>query len=384
MSIRFFHTSDWHIGTTFHNHDHYEGISDYIRDSRTETVGKIAQNAEEDKVAFILVAGDVFANDSVGDGFISSLLDSMGKYRGKWIMLPGNHDKYQGNRGVWYRFKKEIDRKGFDNILIVSESSPIPLEECSVTVLPAPRRYTHEAGDTTAWFNDGESREGYFRIGLAHGSVDSVPGGIIKKTRAEEAKLDYLALGDWHDFNEVNERTYYPGTHEFIPPAKKDYFHGGYLDISIASPKAMPSVKQVPVGKYFWHSVDCKIYDNPDEINKCLDSKRPKIAEKDSIVKINLSGSINLSNKKVVDDILKEKKSQFACLIAPPDELTVAPTPDELENKEWGRLFKDVAKELKDDYEKAEKEDDKKMINRALLMLIDEWENADRGIKERE
>ena len=115
---------------------------------------------------------------------------------------------------------------------------------------PLTQRITYD--DTTGFFDTAETPPGYHRIGLAHGSVSGIlQEGIdssnpIAPTRAASARLDYLALGDWHGHLRVDERTWYAGTHE------QDRFRandpGFMLDVTLTEPGAVPAVEAVRVG----------------------------------------------------------------------------------------------------------------------------------------
>ena len=52
------------------------------------------------------------------------------------------------------------------------------------------------------------SSEGAFRIGLAHGAVTDFTdaGANIPPDRDRSARLDYLALGDWHGRMQIGPR----------------------------------------------------------------------------------------------------------------------------------------------------------------------------------
>ena len=105
-------------------------------------------------------------------------------------------------------------------------------------MLAAPLTQRHTYDDVTQAFDLMESEAGRVRVGLAHGSVTGrLPDTIdatnpIAADRAARARLDYLALGDWHGCLRVDERCWYAGTPE------QDRFRGnepGYvLDVRIA------------------------------------------------------------------------------------------------------------------------------------------------------
>ena len=122
-------------------------------------------------------------------------------------------------------------------------------------MLAAPLTQRHTYDDVTQAFDLMESEAGRVRVGLAHGSVTGrLPETIdatnpIAADRAARARLDYLALGDWHGCLRVDERCWYAGTPE------QDRFRGnepGYvLDVRIAG-GAVPEVERVALGRYRW------------------------------------------------------------------------------------------------------------------------------------
>src|SRR5690606_4559470 len=89
---------------------------------------------------------------------------------------------------------------------------------CIVLAAPLTQRHTHS--DLTGWFDVEPSDPALIRIGLAHGCVAGIlpsnvdAGNPIAADRAVSARLDYLALGDWHGTRRVDPRTWYSGTPE--------------------------------------------------------------------------------------------------------------------------------------------------------------------------
>src|SRR5260370_2630647 len=140
-------------------------------------------------------------------------------------------------------------------VIIADEPKPIPIGDKAV-VLPAPLLRRRDAADLTDWFNNAVTGDGLVRIGLAHGSVReflpeaSDAANPVALHRAERARLDYLALGDWHGHLQVSERTWYSGTPE--PDCFRLNEPGYVLDVKIESAGASPSVEAVAVGKYRW------------------------------------------------------------------------------------------------------------------------------------
>ena len=237
--IRFLHTADWQIGTQFGQFDAEEAA--HLAEARFETVRRIASEAAERRVDAVLVAGDVFDQQTVSDTVIRRLFGALAGFAGPWIMLPGNHDAALVE-SVWTRAQRLNCIPA--NVRVVLTPGVVLLDElkCAFLCAPLTQRITYD--DTTAFFDQAESPPGYFRVGLAHGSVSGIlQEGIdstnpIAPTRAASARLDYLALGDWHGHFSVNERTWYAGTHE------QDRFRandpGFMLDVTLQEPGAMP------------------------------------------------------------------------------------------------------------------------------------------------
>src|SRR5207245_7183775 len=79
-------------------------------------------------------------------------------------------------------------------------------------ILPAPLTRRHSIGDPTEAMETMETPRGTFRIGLAHGSIrefgsdESSTRNRIATDRAGRARLDYLALGDWHGLVKIDDR----------------------------------------------------------------------------------------------------------------------------------------------------------------------------------
>ncbi|SAY39073.1 metallophosphoesterase family protein, partial [Candidatus Synechococcus spongiarum] len=169
----------------------------------------------------VLVAGDAFDANAVARRTLMRMLDGLKEFSGDWVFIPGNHDPALAH-SVWTRLQ---ERKPPANVhLALQPEQPLPLAGGRAVVLPAVLQCKHEIGDLTAWFDHGETPEGAIRIGLAHGSV---PGyshksrnpsepidNPVSAKRADDARLDYLALGHLHGTLKINDRTWYAGTPE--------------------------------------------------------------------------------------------------------------------------------------------------------------------------
>ncbi|MCG8428128.1 MAG: DNA repair exonuclease, partial [Chromatiales bacterium] len=202
--IHLFHTADWQIGKQFGNIP--GDAAAMVRQQRLKTVEKIAGLAQARQVDAVLVAGDVFEDNGVSDETLRRTINAMSAYSGNWVLLPGNHDAVLAE-SAWSR----LERLGLisENIHLALNAEPILLCNERLAVLPAPLQRRHETRDLTAAFDQMATPEGAIRVGLAHGSVKnrlperSEAFNEIADDRAETARLDYLALGDWHGTLEI-------------------------------------------------------------------------------------------------------------------------------------------------------------------------------------
>lgn len=332
MAVKLLHTADWQIGKVFRNIPGDEGAA--LRLQRFETVKAVATAAADQAVDAVIVAGDVFDTDSVSDDTIRRTLTALEGYGGPWVLLPGNHDPALAS-SVWTR----IDALGRpDNVILATESEPLSLCDGKVALLPAVLRRRHESLDVTAWFDSAETAESAFRVGLAHGSVDGASAqdseapNTIAAGRAETARLDYLALGDWHSLREIDPRTWYAGTPEadrFSSPNP-----GHVLIVTLDQPGAVPDVTPLKVGRYDWRRI---------ELDVAGETAAERIAETlgaigngdggagRQVVRLILSGVVSLSQRQAVDDAIAGWRARFHYLETRTTDLIAAPSADDLD-----------------------------------------------------
>lgn len=251
--IHFLHTADWQIGTRFGQFGPEEAA--LLGEARFETVERIAALAAERQVQAVLVAGDVFDQQTVSDKVIRRLFGALAGFSGPWIMIPGNHDAGLAE-SVWTR--AAVLGCIPANVQVCLKPMAIALGDC--TVLAAPLTQRHTLDDVTAVFDDMVTPAGMIRIGLSHGCVaERLPDGIdatnpIAADRCERASLDYLALGDWHGMFRVDGRTWYSGTPETDRFTNND--SGMLLEVRVAAPGSVPEVTPHPISRYRWQRWD--------------------------------------------------------------------------------------------------------------------------------
>jgi DNA repair exonuclease SbcCD nuclease subunit len=326
MSLRLLHSADWQIGAQFGQFEPAEAA--YLVDARLETVRVIAALATEKRVDGVLVAGDVFDQQTVGDVVIRRLFAALEGFTGPWFLLPGNHDAAL-LESVWTRAL----RLGCvpANVHILTRPEPLLLPDHRLALIPAPLTQRNTFDDTTSWFDATETPEGFFRIGLAHGSVTGIlqegadATNPIAAGRAESARLDYLALGDWHGMLRINARTWYSGTHE------QDRFRGNepghVLEVELAEPGTEPVVTPHRVSRFRWHR-----WEEAISVTSDIETLRAKIngLSGNDVLRLIVKGTASLADAEATLMLVDEARARARAVRADTSALQALPTLEEV------------------------------------------------------
>lgn len=323
----FLHTADWQIGRQYGQFETDDAA--LLAEARFDAVARIAALAAERQVDAVLVAGDVFDTQGVSDRTIRRLFAALAAYAGPWVMIAGNHDAALAD-SVWSR----AAQLGCipPNVRVPPRPGVVELAAQNLAVLAAPLTQRHTYDDVTQAFDAMESEPGRIRVGLAHGSVAGrLPDTIdatnpIAPDRASRARLDYLALGDWHGCLSIDERTWYAGTPE------QDRFRGnepGYvLDVRIAAPGATPQVERVATGKYRW-SAWAETLSLPTDAQALAERLAALRAE--DVLRLELQGHVNVQTwealQRAVDQAAAQARAvlpDFSGLLLEPDDADLA------------------------------------------------------------
>jgi DNA repair exonuclease SbcCD nuclease subunit len=327
--VRFLHTADWQLGKQFENLGAPPDKLAFLRQGRMDVVRRIGQLAIDRSVDAILVAGDVFERNEVGDQLIREVLATMRQVKIPWLLLPGNHDP-AGPASVWDR----IERIGCpEHVHLLHSTEPVLLADGGLAVLPAPLTRKHQFTDPTEGFGQQVTSQAAVRVGLAHGSLRNrlAPAAeqhnMISDTRADEGHLDYLALGDWHSCKEVAPRTWYAGTPE---PDDFDQDSGAVLIVELRGPGVAPTVERVQVGSYRWHNLRAQLQSPGavEQLRACLASVTEPLAS--AVVHLEVRGAVSLSERAAIDEELANFEATVQVLRARTIDLIPSPTEEDL------------------------------------------------------
>ena len=321
--IHFLHTADWQIGRQYGQFETDDAAM--LAEARFEAVARIAALAAERQVDAVLVAGDVFDTQGVSDRTIRRLFGAMAAYAGPWVMIAGNHDAALAD-SVWSRARQLGCIP--PNVQAPPAIGVVDLPAIDLAVLAAPLTQRHTYDDVTQAFDGLETAPGRFRVGLAHGSVAGrLPDNIdatnpIAPDRAARARLDYLALGDWHGCLAIDERTWYAGTPE------QDRFRGnepGYvLDVRIEAPGAAPAVERLATGRYRW-SAWSETLSLPSDAQAL--AERMAGLDAQDVLRLDVQGHVNMETWEALQQAVGRTAAQVRALL--PDLSGLKLEPDE-------------------------------------------------------
>lgn len=341
---RFLHTADWQMGRQYGRFAEEDAAA--LFDARFKAVERLAQLATDEKVDAILVAGDVFDAQNLSDRTIHRTFNALAAFAGPWILIPGNHDAALAE-SIWTQAARLNAIPGNAQVLLKPGVTEFADLGFAILAAPLTQRQTHD--DLTAWFDTAETSNGLLRIGVAHGSAEGqLPEAAdssnpIAANRAETARLDYLALGDWHGTKCINVRTWYSGTPE--QERFKDNDAGQVLIVDIERPGAEPRVTQHLVGQHRWIKFNqhLAVASDLEQALQALDALPVQ-----SVVDITVDGPLDLAGFEHLQQALGAAVGRQRSLVAHLEALRVEPTEDDLASLQADGYVGDVIADLRE------------------------------------
>lgn len=340
--VRFLHTSDWQIGRTYSRFTQEDAAA--LSEARVAAVRSIAGLATRLKADAVLVAGDVFDAQTISDRTIHQLFNALEGFPGPWIMIPGNHDAALAE-SVWTRAQRLKCMATNVHFLQTVECRTFP--ELGLAVLAAPLTQRQTSSDLTMTFPEMDTEPGFIRVGLAHGSIQGVipeeadSANPIAADRETTARLDYLALGDWHGLKQVAPRTWYSGTPE------RDRFKGNapghVLEVEITSPGTDPVVTPHRVGQFEWHLEEADL-----QVSSDLDLLATLLGRLTStdVLRLTVAGRIDLAGLDRLETMLGTAEGRLRSLEADRSGLQFQPTEEDIRALHVDGYLDEVLKEL--------------------------------------
>lgn len=362
---RLLHTADWQIGACFGQFEPDEAV--LLAEARFTAIERLAALATEHRVDLVVVAGDVFDAQGVADKTIHRLFHALRGHPGPWVLIPGNHDAGLAE-SVWTRAARLQAIP--DNVHVCLKPEPLLLEAPGVAILPAPLTQRHTHADLTEWFADAATPAGMVRVGLAHGCVQGILADDIDSAnpiaagRAGQARLDYLALGDWHGTRRIDDRAWYSGTPETDRFKAND--SGQALLVELAGPGAPAVVTPLATGRYRWRSLTPTLQVASDIDQTLADLARLGPAD---VVKLVPTGQTDLAGYHRLRAAIGQTRGRVRGLQADLSALRLEPTDDDLDALRADGYLGEVITGLRD-RQRAGADDAEAVLARDALALL--------------
>jgi DNA repair exonuclease SbcCD nuclease subunit len=301
--VRFIQTSDWQIGMKGGGLGEAGPI---VREARIQSIHNVLKSAQEQKVDFVLLCGDIFEHNMISQEDVKKVIAIFNQYPNiPLYLLPGNHDII----GADCVYNRPIFQ-GIKYLTILCTSDPI--EVPGAVIHPCPVLSKFATKDFSNAIPEVREVEG-IHIGVAHGSLVgkfSVSNWEdidlpINPSCVDRTGIDYLALGHWHSHRTFDDNTgmlriAYSGTHE---QTKYDEDYAGQcLLVQIDKKGNAPEIHPIKTGQLSWVSKEFEMKDSSSitELKDYLESIKGI-----DMVKLAIQGELPLEFKEELDNILE-------------------------------------------------------------------------------
>jgi DNA repair exonuclease SbcCD nuclease subunit len=169
--MRILHTADNHIGISFAQYP--DLVRDRLLKERFESLERLVAIANERFAHFIVVAGDLFDNQTVTKGQIEQTVGILAKFQGVHVLvLAGNHDYHEGTENRLWRWFRDA----CEGTCVLPLTDPTTKEfECDdfrVRFYACPCPSKHGKEHTIGWVADTDKESEVIHVGIAHGNVE--------------------------------------------------------------------------------------------------------------------------------------------------------------------------------------------------------------------
>ncbi len=165
------HTADNHIGIEFRNRPI---LRERLKTERLEALARIVEAANAHQCHFLVVAGDLFDSVNVPQKLVREVCDILRAFRGEVLVVPGNHDFYEGTESrIWRHF---TDAATGSNLHLLVEYVPVTFHADGREVVFYPCHCPSKHGEqhVTGWVSETPKSPEAIHIGIAHGNVEGL------------------------------------------------------------------------------------------------------------------------------------------------------------------------------------------------------------------
>ena len=210
LTIKFIHTADLHLGSTFNNASFPRGIAKRRREDMWDTFFDIVELAKRERVNFLLISGDLFEDRLITIGQVKRINEAFKSIPEINVVIsPGNHD-YYWDKSPYKKIEWNCNVTLFETRELTKVS--FPQLQTNVYGFAWTTKYIEEPFT----FNADELDESQKNILLLHGDVYNKSSQYLPIDKDYLARLpfQYMALGHIHKGEEIQNNMRYPGSPE--------------------------------------------------------------------------------------------------------------------------------------------------------------------------
>ncbi len=310
--FKFIHAADIHLDSPLRGLSRYESApAEAIRDACRRAFENLVDLAIEEKVTFVLLAGDLYDGDwkDYSTGIFLSL--QIGRLKQNNILVfvvAGNHDAAN-------RMTKSLDSPDNMKILSAKKVETIRLDDVPVVIHGQSFATQHVEENLAANFPIAE--KGLFNIGLLHTSLDGREGHAdyapCSLDDLSSKNYQYWALGHVHKQEFVSEEPWivFPGCIQ--GRHIRETGPKGCVLVTVED-GAITNVERKPLDvlRWFLCKVDLSdvmdIRDALELTRKAIDEKRSSAEDRPLAMRIQLEGATKISDELSADPERLEKQ----------------------------------------------------------------------------
>jgi len=325
--FKFIHAADVHLDSPLRGLSRYESApAEAIRDACRRAFENLVDLAIEEKVSFVLLAGDLY------DGEWKDY--STGIFLGKQMGRLGQHDiavfAVSGNHDAANKMTRALNPPANMTILSSRKNETVKLDDLGVVIHGRSFWTQHVDENLTAGFPDAE--KGMFNIGLLHTSLDGREGHAdyapCSADDLRSKRYHYWALGHIHKQEFISEDPWivFPGCiqgrHIRETGAK------GCVLVTIED-GAVIAVEKCPLDVLRWSECVVDLTDAVDmreildRTRESIEAERSSFAGRPIAMRIRFKGSTALSDQRAAYPERFEQQLKAFCAELAGDDLWI-------------------------------------------------------------
>lgn len=355
--MKFIHIADIHLDRPFINLSDRENLGDLKRIEQRKVFKEVIQYVKNNNIDCLFIAGDLYEQQYIKQSTIEYINNLFKEIENTEVFItPGNHDPFVKN-SYYNKFKwnKNVH-------IFTGKIEKVELEDTDIYGYGFDDFYCSDSG-IEKFEIDNKNKN---NILVMHGTLDGADlkdkqYNSINSKVLQDKEFDYIALGHIHKNNfKENERMVYPGSLTSL--GFDELGNHGMVVGNIENKKV--NIKFVPIesSKFIEKEIDVTdLYSKEDLIQKIDEME----TNENEFVKVNLIGKRNFEidlyslyplilNMRIIK-IKDETKTNF-----------------DLEKLSRETTLKGLfIKEMKEKLEKAETNEEKEMIEKAIEIGLD-------------